>query len=117
MYCQHCRREISENSNFCYLCGSRQEAPASAGAPPRRLMRSFSDSKFAGVCGGFAEYSNMDSTIVRLLWVLLTFVTGIVPGIALYIIAWIIMPMAPAYIPAPTSSAPVNAAQQSARPA
>jgi phage shock protein C len=116
MYCQNCRRDISENSNFCYFCGAHQVAAAQPAMPPRRLMRSATDIKVAGVCGGLAEYSNLDPTIVRLLWALVTFCTGIVPGLVVYLVAWVIMPVAPIYIPAPAASAP-SSAQQSAGPA
>jgi phage shock protein PspC (stress-responsive transcriptional regulator) len=34
----------------------------------------------------------MDSTIVRLLWVLVTFFTGLVPGMVVYLVGWLIMP-------------------------
>ncbi len=43
-----------------------------------------------GVCTGFAEYLNIDPTIVRLIWVLLSMCYG--GGVLLYIIAMIIMP-------------------------
>lgn len=46
-----------------------------------------------GVCGGVAEFFNVDSTLVRLFWVLLTFLGG--SGIVLYIVAMIIMPVNP----------------------
>lgn len=46
----------------------------------------------AGVCSGFAEYYNVDPTLVRLLFVTVTILTGIGPGLLAYIIAWIIMP-------------------------
>lgn len=49
---------------------------------------------FFGVCGGIAEYFNIDPTIVRLLTVLLSFF-GIGCGILIYIIAAIIMPNEP----------------------
>ena len=47
----------------------------------------------AGVCGGVAEYFNTDPTVVRLLWVLITALGG--AGVLLYIILWIVMPLAP----------------------
>ncbi len=119
MTCGNCQREIAEYSNFCYYCGARQTASAqpSAGpaSPPKRLMRSTRDSKIAGVCGGLAEYMDADSTIVRLIWVLLTFFTGLVPGLLAYFVAWIIMPVAPAYVPAPASAPPQNVAQTASR--
>ena len=44
-----------------------------------------------GVCGGIAEYANVDSTIVRLLWVVATLVS-MGTGLLAYLIAWIIIP-------------------------
>ncbi|HZK56849.1 MAG TPA: PspC domain-containing protein [Clostridia bacterium] len=55
-----------------------------------RLYRSESDKKIAGVCGGIAEYFGIDSTIVRLLWLISIAVYG--TGFLIYIIAAIIMP-------------------------
>ena len=80
MNCPQCQRDITNYSNFCYFCGARQAHATASTAPPRRLRRSATDSKLAGVCGGLAEHFAMDSTIVRLLWVLVTFCTGLVPG-------------------------------------
>jgi phage shock protein C len=63
-------------------------------------MRSAVDRKIAGVCGGFAEYFEIDSTVVRLVWVLLVIMPlPVVPAIVGYLIAWIVMPLAP--LPAP----------------
>lgn len=45
----------------------------------------------AGVCGGLAEYFDMNATLLRILWAGVTLVTGILPGIAVYIIAAVIM--------------------------
>jgi phage shock protein C len=49
-----------------------------------------------GVCGGLAEYFNLDPTIVRLLFVLLAFVTALFPALILYFILWVIVPRNPA---------------------
>ncbi len=58
---------------------------------PKRLYRSKKDKKIGGVCGGIAEYFNVDPTLIRLLWVLITiFSAGL--GILGYLIAWIIIP-------------------------
>lgn len=118
MICGNCQREIAEYSNFCYYCGARQGVsaqPAGSAPSPKRVMRSTKDSKIAGVCGGIAEYLDADPTIVRLIWVLVTFFTGFVPGLLAYFVAWIIMPLAPAYVPAPASAAPQNVGQPAAR--
>ncbi|MDD5900355.1 MAG: PspC domain-containing protein [Lachnospiraceae bacterium] len=56
----------------------------------KRLTKSRTDRKLCGVCGGLAEYLNLDPTIVRLIWVLLMFAAG--TGFLAYIIAALIMP-------------------------
>ena len=58
----------------------------------RRLYLSKSDCKIAGVCGGLAEYLEIDSTIVRLIAILLLIFTGFVPMMLVYFIAWAIIP-------------------------
>lgn len=55
-----------------------------------RLTRSETDKMIAGVCGGLAEYLNLDPVWVRLLFVLLIFASGI--GIPIYLVLWVIMP-------------------------
>jgi phage shock protein C len=98
MICSSCRREIVDYSNFCYYCGARQ-APV---AVSKRLMRSSVDKKIAGVCGGFAEYLEVDPTIVRIVWIFVTIATGFLPGIIVYLAAWLLMPEAPrVVVPAP----------------
>ncbi len=48
----------------------------------------------AGVAGGMAEYLEIDPTIVRLLWAL-AFLPGGVPGLLLYALCWVIIPLEP----------------------
>jgi phage shock protein C len=55
-----------------------------------RLSRSTSERMVAGVCGGLAEYFNIDPVIVRLIFVLVTLTSGI--GLPVYILLWVIMP-------------------------
>lgn len=57
----------------------------------KRLQRSRTEKMIGGVCGGLAEYFNIDPTIVRILWVLITLLGG--AGLLLYIILWVIMPL------------------------
>jgi phage shock protein C len=69
---------------------------AAAAAPRARVMRSTLDRKVAGVCGGLAEYMDVDSTVVRLVWAVLTIVPGaIVLGVAAYLVAWFVVPERP----------------------
>lgn len=56
----------------------------------KRLFKSETDKKICGVCGGVAQFFNIDSTIVRLAWILFTALGG--SGILAYIIAAIVMP-------------------------
>lgn len=62
-----------------------------------KIYRSKSDRKVSGVCGGFAVYSNMDVTIIRLIWAISTFVTGGVMGVIIYFICVLIIPEEPDY--------------------
>lgn len=59
----------------------------------KRLYKSSRDVKLAGICGGVAEYFNIDPTIVRLLWVAFTIAGGC--GIIGYIICMIVLPNDP----------------------
>ena len=59
----------------------------------KKIYRSRKDSIIAGVCGGIAEYFEIDSTLVRLLAILVVLLGGV--GVIAYIIAWIIIPQNP----------------------
>lgn len=48
----------------------------------------------AGVCGGLAEYFDMDPSMVRILYVLVSILSAAFPGTLAYIIMWIIIPEA-----------------------
>ncbi|NLT29315.1 MAG: PspC domain-containing protein, partial [Propionibacterium sp.] len=53
-------------------------------APAKQLVRSESDRMLSGVCGGLAEYLNIDATLVRLGVAVLSLFTGV--GILAYLI-------------------------------
>ncbi len=60
----------------------------------KKLTRSLNDRMLAGVCAGLADYLGMDPTVIRLIFVLLFFVSG--PGILLaYLIMMMIVPEEP----------------------
>jgi len=61
----------------------------------KRLYRSTTDKKIAGVCGGLGEYLAVDPTVLRLMVAIVTIATGIFPGIIGYIISWAIVPESP----------------------
>lgn len=62
----------------------------------KRLYKSRSEKMIAGVLGGIAEYFNIDPTLVRLGYVLLTLFSAAFPGLIGYIIMWIVIPESPA---------------------
>jgi len=104
MFCSHCGREIADSSNYCSICGARQRQSATY----RQLTLSATDSKIAGVCGGIAEYLDVDPTVVRLIWLVLSVVPGaIVLGVLAYLLAWVIIPKAPMHTPSTANAAPV----------
>jgi phage shock protein PspC (stress-responsive transcriptional regulator) len=57
----------------------------------KRLHRIIAEKKIAGVCAGFAEYFDMDVTLVRLIWLGLALIPP-TPGLIIYIVAWIVLP-------------------------
>ena len=70
-------------------------------------MRSSTDCKLGGVCGGLAEYLDVDSTIVRLIWVvLILFPFPLIPAVLGYFVAWLVIPQAPPPIPVEVSAQP-----------
>ena len=62
---------------------------------PRRLTRSNREKMIVGVCGGLAEYLDMDPTVVRVLYVLVSILSAAFPGIIAYIILMFLMPPSP----------------------
>ena len=63
------------------------------GLMEKKLYKSNIDKKLCGVCGGIAEYLNIDSTVIRLILVLAIFFGGC--GLLAYIIAALVMPNKP----------------------
>jgi phage shock protein C len=59
----------------------------------KKLYRSKRNKIIAGVCAGIAEYFNIDPTIVRLIYILLTIFTAVAPFVIIYLIMWIIVPV------------------------
>jgi phage shock protein C len=110
MYCTRCGGQNTDGSRYCTVCGASlvngeqtgaapgsgygagsAAPPYQSAAPGKRLRRVMSEKKIAGVCAGFAEYFDMDVTLVRLIWVGLVLLPP-APGVIIYIVAWIILP-------------------------
>ena len=74
----------------------RAETGDAASTTRARLVRSRADRRIAGVCGGVADYFDLDPTIVRISWVIVSVLVGaVVFGVIAYFVAWFIIPPAP----------------------
>lgn len=98
MYCNQCGKVIQDDAAVCAYCGIR----VGTSLARRKLMRPRVGRKIAGVCLGFSEYFDVDVTLVRVVWLVASCVTGI--GLLSYPIAWIVMPEEPLALPAPNGA-------------
>jgi phage shock protein C len=103
MYCNYCGKVIQDDANICAYCGIRVGAVTGR----KRLVRPRVGRKIAGVCAGFAEYFDLDVTVIRLAWLFVALMTGV--GLLAYPIAWIVMPDEPSRLPAPSAAQQVIA--------
>lgn len=61
----------------------------------KKFYRSLGQRMLGGVCGGLAEYFDIDASLVRLIFVGVCLVTAVLPMLLFYIIAWIVVPTEP----------------------
>lgn len=97
MYCNYCGKAIQDDANVCAYCGTRVGSVLAR----KRLIRPRAGRKIAGVCAGFAEYFDLDITLVRVVWLVSLFL-GAGLGLIAYLVAWIIIPDEPMALAAPT---------------
>lgn len=72
------------------LCDEKKGKGIKMNNEMKKLMKSKSNKTICGVCGGIGNYLNVDPTVIRLLWIVFSFLGG--SGILAYVIAAIIMP-------------------------
>jgi phage shock protein C len=58
----------------------------------KKLFRSKESRMIAGLCGGLGKYWNTDPTLIRLIFVVILIITGIIPALIGYLVGWIIVP-------------------------
>jgi phage shock protein C len=103
MYCNYCGKVIQEDANLCAYCGTRVGAVTAR----QRLVRPRQGRKIAGICLAFAEYFDLDVTLIRVVWAVATVLTLPFSLIA-YVIAWIIIPDEPLALPAHNEGVPAQ---------
>ena len=75
MYCSNCGRQLEDEARYCSACGTPRsgvDQPAEKIGVEKRLSRPREGTKIAGVCAGVARYLDLDVTLVRILWILVT---------------------------------------------
>jgi len=94
MFCTQCGTKLDDAARFCTACGKPTSvAPPYAGtsAVPKRLRRITAGKKLAGVCNGYAEYFDMDVTMMRMIWVGLLLIPPHL-GLIAYLVSWAVLP-------------------------
>ena len=76
----------------------------------KNLYRSKTNKKVYGVFGGLGEYYSIDPTLLRLVWIAVVVFTGFAPGIIAYLVAWVILPLAPRVAPGVSQAKSASAA-------
>lgn len=102
MYCNYCGKVIQDDASHCAYCGKRVGGVMGR----KRLMRSRTDRKIAGVCAGVAEYFDLDVSLVRVVWLVMAVFT--VVGFLSYPVAWIVMPEEPIAFSMPAGQQATN---------
>ena len=91
MYCCRCGVQMPDQAKYCMECGA-PSAKAEGSGGRKTLIRPRNKVKIAGVCAAFAEYFDVDVTLIRVLWLALCIWPVPLFGVIAYFIAWIAIP-------------------------
>ncbi len=100
MICSECYQQKSDGARFCSGCG--REVPGGPVRMQSRLVRPRYGRVIAGVCAGFAQAYGWDVILVRLA-LCATVIFGCGAPIAVYLVAWLVMPKEPVMFVGPPS--------------
>ncbi len=97
-YCKKCGKNHKKNSKIGkkHIKYSKEKSKKSKSekTATKKLYRSRKDKVIAGICGGLGEYTEIDSTVIRIIWILLILLS-FGTGLLFYLLAWIIIPKEP----------------------
>ena len=83
--------------------------PSPQTSSEKKLTRSATNKKIAGICGGMANYFQLDATLVRVLWLIAAL--GLVFPFLAYLVLWMVLPLSPGGTPTSTPANTLRAAQ------
>lgn len=108
MYCSSCGVQLEDRFSYCHHCG-RPTHPdrTSPWGVPKRLTRPLWEKKIGGVCAGFARYFEVDVSLMRIIWLVTSLVTGV--GFIAYLVAWVAMPAEESLAMPPYANGPGSA--------
>ena len=104
MYCNYCGKVIPDDANLCAYCGKHVAGVVGQ----KRLVRPRQGRKIAGVCLAFADYFDLDVSLIRIAWAICVICGGV--GLLAYGASWIVIPEEPLMLPtaSPTQDRVMN---------
>lgn len=112
MFCPQCGKENTPDANFCPACGTALVRRVGT-SPADPIVRPRYPRMIAGVCSGVALHYGWQVSLVRILLVVFTLMTGGL-GVIVYLAAWVLLPDGPFTLPQPLAGQTVQRAEERA---